>query len=181
TIKHLVGTSHHLFSPLGTLVEVVTTTVDVSERKRAEEEHERLRQLESDLAHLNRLSMMGELAASLAHEVLHPIATASNNALAGTRFLQMNPPNLDQVRAALGYVVRDGDRAKDIVGRMRDHIKKAPPRKEPFDLNEAVSEVIVMVRSAIAQNGITARTRLMNGLAPVQGDRVQLQQVVMNL
>src|SRR5262249_47931670 len=100
---------------------------------------------------------------------------------AGTRFLEMNPPNLDEVRTALGYVVRDVDRAKDIVGRMRDHIKKAPPRKEPFDLNEAVSEVIVMVRSAIAQNGITVRTRLMNGLAPVQGDRVQLQQVVMNL
>jgi len=125
--------------------------------------------------------MMGELAASLAHEVLHPIATARNNARAGTRFLEMSPPNLDEAREALGCVVRDVDRAKDIVGRMRDHIKKAPPRRESFDLNEAVSEVIVMVRSAIAKNRIALGTQLVDGLVPVPGDRVQLQQVIMNL
>jgi C4-dicarboxylate-specific signal transduction histidine kinase len=161
--------------------EGVAFVLDLTERKRAEEEHEKLRQLESDLAHVNRLSIMGELAASLAHEVLHPIATARNNARAGTRFLEMSPPNLDEAKAALGCVVRDADRAKDIVGRMRDHIKKAPPQREPFDLNEAVSEVIVMVRSAIAKNGIAVSTQLMNGLVSVLGDRVQLQQVVMNL
>jgi len=94
----------------------VAFVLDLTERKRAEEEHERLRHLESDLAHVNRLSMMGELAASLAHEVLHPIATARNNARAGTRFLEMSPPNLDEAREALGCVVRDVDRAKDIVG-----------------------------------------------------------------
>jgi signal transduction histidine kinase len=88
---------------------------------------------------------------------------------------------LQEAREALGCVVRDVDRAKDIVGRMRDHIKKSPPRKEPFDLNEAVSEVIVMVRSAIAKNGIAVSTQFADGLVPVQGDRVQLQQVVMNL
>jgi PAS domain S-box-containing protein len=159
----------------------VAFVLDLTERKRAEEEHERLRQLESDLAHVNRLSMMGELAASLAHEVLHPIATARNNARAGTRFLELNPPNLDEVREALNCVVRDVDRARDIVGRMRDHIKKAPRRREPFDLNEAVGEVIVMVRSAIAKNGIAVSTQFADGLVPVQGDRVQLQQVVMNL
>jgi C4-dicarboxylate-specific signal transduction histidine kinase len=132
----------------------------LTERKRAEQEHEKLRQLEPDLAHMNRLSIMGELAASLAHEVLHPIATARGNARAGTRFLDMSPPNLDEARAALGCVVRDVDRARDIVGRMRDHIKKTPPRREPFDLSEAVSEVIVMVRSAIAKNGIAVSTQL---------------------
>src|SRR5215813_8804497 len=100
----------------------VAFVLDLTERKRAEAEHERLRQLESDLAHVNRVSMMGELAASLAHEVLHPIATARNNARAGTRFLEMSPPNLDEVRSALGCVVRDVDRATNIVGRMRDHI-----------------------------------------------------------
>jgi PAS domain S-box-containing protein len=161
--------------------EAVGFVVDLTERKRAEEEHERLRQLESDLAHVNRLSIMGELAASLAHEVLHPIATARNNARAGTRFLEMSPPNLDEAKAALGCVVRDVDRAKDIVGRMRDHIKKAPPRREPFNFNEAVNEVIVMVRSAIAKSGIAVSTRLMDELVPVEGDRVQLQQVVLNL
>ena len=134
-----------------------------------------------DFIHMNRVGMMGELAASLAHEILHPIATARNNARASVRFLEMSPPNLDEVRKALDCVVKDVDRARDIVDRMRDHIKKAPPRREPFDLNEAVSEVIVMVRSAITTNGIAVRTHLKNGLVSVQGDRVQLQQVLENL
>jgi C4-dicarboxylate-specific signal transduction histidine kinase len=141
----------------------------------------RLEQMQSDLAHINRVSMLGEMAASLSHEVLHPIATARNNARAGARFLEMRPPKLDEVSKALDHVVRDVDRATDIIGRMRDHIKKAPPRREPFDLNEAVSEVILMVRSTIARNGIAISTQLMDGLLPVQGDRVQLQQVVLNL
>ena len=125
--------------------------------------------------------MMGELTASLAHEVLHPIATARNNARAGMRFLEMSPPNLDEVREALSCVVRDADRAKDIVGRVRDHVKKAPPRRELFDLNEAASEVIAMVRSATAKNRVSVCTRLMDEPVLVQGDRVQLQQVVENL
>jgi PAS domain S-box-containing protein len=181
TVKYLEANTHHEFSPLGVLLEVVCTNVDVTERKRAQDERERLRQLEADLAHINRLSMMGELAASLSHEILHPIATARNNARAGMRFLEMNPPNLNEVREALGCVVRDADRAKDIVGRIRSQIKRAPPRKERFDLNEAINEVIVMVRSAIAKDAISVSTRLMDGLVPVQGDRVQLQQVLVNL
>jgi PAS domain S-box-containing protein len=161
--------------------EGVAFVLDLTERKRAAEEHEKLRQLESDLAHMNRLSIMGELAASLAHEILHPIATARNNARAGMRFLELNPPNLNEAMEAFSCVVRDVDRTKDIVGRMRDHIKKASPRREPFDLNEAISEVIDMVRSAIAKNRIVVSTYLVDRLLPVPGDRVQLQQVVMNL
>jgi len=161
--------------------EGVAFVLDLTERKQAEEEHERLRQLESDLAHMNRLSIMGELAASLAHEVLHPIATARNNARVGMRFLEMSPPNLGEARAALGCVVRDVDRAKDIVGRMREHIKKASPRRESFDLNESVNEVIVMVQGAAIKSGIAVNTQLIDGPVPVQGDRVQLQQVVLNL
>jgi len=95
--------------------------------------------------------------------------------------LEMSPPNLDEVREALGCVVRDADRAKDIVGRIRNQIKKAPPRKERFDLNEAINEVIVMVRSEIAKNGVSVSARLMDGVVPVRGDRVQLQQVLVNL
>jgi PAS domain S-box-containing protein len=181
TVKHIESTGHPLLSEDGELAEMVATHVDVTERKRAEEEHERLRQLELDLAHVNRMSMMGELAASLAHEMLHPIATARNNARAGMRFLERSPPNLDEVREALACIVRDADRAKDIVGRMRDHIKKEPPRREPFDLHEAIHEVIVMVGSAIDKNRVSVRTRLMDRLNPVRGDRVQLQQVVLNL
>jgi len=181
TVKYLEANTHHEFSPLGVLLEVVCTNVDVTERKRAQDEREQLRQLEADLAHINRVSTMGELAASLSHEILHPIATARNNARAGMRFLEMNPPNLDEAREALGCVVRDADRAKDIVGRIRNQIKRAPPRKMRFGFNEAVNEVIVMVQSAIAKNGISFSTRLMDGLVPVQGDRVQLQQVLVNL
>jgi PAS domain S-box-containing protein len=180
TVKYLESVGHPLLSATGN-VEMIATHIDVTERKRAQAEHERLRQLEADLAHVNRLSIMGELAASLAHDILHPIATARNNARAGMRFLEMSPPDLDEVREALGCVVRDADRAKDIVGRMRDHIKKAPPRHDLFDLNEAINEVIVMVRSAIDKNSVSVHTRLEEGLIPVRGDRVQLQQVIVNL
>jgi PAS domain S-box-containing protein len=181
TVKWVEGTSYHVFSPRGALVEVISTTVDVTERRRAQDEREKLRQLELDFAHLNRVSMMGELAASLSHEILHPIATARNNARAGMRFLEMKPLNLDEIREALACVVRDADRAKDIVGRMRDQIKKAPLRKEHFDLNSAVTEVIVLAQSVIHRNSVTVHTRLAGGLPPVMGDCVQLQQVLLNL
>jgi PAS domain S-box-containing protein len=180
TVRHIEATGNPLFSEDGKLAEMVATHVDVTGRKRAEEEHERLRQLEADLAHVNRVSIMGELAASLAHEILHPIATARNNARAGMRFLEMSPPNLPEVREALACIVRDSDRAKGIVDRMRDHIKKAPARSEPFDLNAAVDEVIEMVQSAIIKNSVLVRATL-NGLPTAHGDRVQLQQVVLNL
>jgi signal transduction histidine kinase len=181
TIKWVEGTSYHVFSPRGTLAEVITTTVDVTERRRAQDEREKLRQLELDFAHMNRVSMMGELAATLSHEILHPIATARNNARAGMRFLEMNPPNLGEVREALGCVVRDADRARDIVGRMRDHIKKAPPRKECFDLNAAINEVLVLAQSVTHRNKVSVQTRLADGLLQVMGDRIQLQQVLLNL
>ena len=157
------------------------TGADVTAAMRAQEEHERLRQLESDLAHMNRLSMMGELAASLAHEITQPIAAARNNARAALNFLDKQAPDLGEVREALGCVVGDANRAGNIIDRIRDHIKKAPPRKHRFDLNEAINEVIVLARSAIAENGVSVQTRLTEGLAPVEGDRVQLQQVILNL
>ena len=147
----------------------------------AEEEHERLRELESHLAHMNRVSVMGELAGSLAHEITQPIATARNNARAAMGFLDRSPPDLSEVREALECIVADADRAGDIIDRIRDQIKKAPPRKGRFDLNQAISEVIVLARSAITKNGVSVQTHLTEGLAPVQGDRVQLQQVVLNL
>ena len=181
TIKHLHSIGHPSYSEAGEFIEVVGITMDVTERKRAEQDHERLRQLEADLAHLNRLSVMGELTASLAHEILHPIAAARNNARAGMRFLELSPPNLGEVTEALACVVRDADRAKDIVDRVRDHIKKAPPREELFDLNQAIDEVIVMVRYAIGKESVLVQTCLKEGMISIRGDRVQLQQVVLNL
>ena len=137
--------------------------------------------MQSDFAHMNRVSMMGELAASLSHEITQPIASARNNASAAQNFLDMQPPDFGEVREALSCVVGDTDRAGDIVDRIRDHIKKTPPRKEHFDLNEAINEVIVLGRSAIIKNGVSVQTRLSEKLYPVLGDRVQLQQVVLNL
>jgi C4-dicarboxylate-specific signal transduction histidine kinase len=147
----------------------------------AKREREKLRQLESDFAHMNRVSMMGELAASLSHEITQPICSARNNARAAQNFLDMQPPDLGEVREALSCVVGDTDRAGDMIDRMRDHIKKTPPRKEQFDLNEAINEVIALGRSAVVKNGVSVQTRLSEGLFPVHGDRVQLQQVVLNL
>jgi PAS domain S-box-containing protein len=180
TVKDLESTGHPLRSAAGEL-EMVVTHIDVTERKRAQEERERLRELESELARVNRLGTMGALTASLSHEILHPIATVRNNARAAMRFLDMSPPNMAEVEEALGSIVRDADRSKDIVDRIRDHIKKAPPRKELFDLQEAIDEVIVMVRDAIDRSRISVRTRLTQGTISVRGDRVQLQQVVLNL
>jgi PAS domain S-box-containing protein len=156
----------------------VAFVVDLTERKQA---GETIRQLEADLAHMNRLSMMGELTASLAHEITQPIATARNNASAALNFLGKQPPDLGQVREALDCVVSDADRAGAIIDRIRDNIKKAPPRKDRFDLNEAINEVIALAQSAITKNAISVQTHFTDALLPVRGDRVQLQQVVLNL
>jgi len=154
---------------------------DVTATIRAQEEHERLRQLESDLSHMNRLSVMGELAASLVHEVTQPIGSARNNARASLNFLGKESPDLGEVREALECVVGDADRARDIIDRIRAHIKKAVPLTERINLNEAISEVIGLARSAIAENGVSVQTQFGEGLGPIEGDRVQLQQVVLNL
>src|SRR6516164_5298148 len=141
----------------------------------------RLQQMQSDFAHMNRVSMMGELAASLSHEITQPMASARNNARAAQNFLDMQPPDLSETREALACVVGDVDRAGDIIDRIREQMKKTPLRKERFDLNAAINEVIVLARSVITRNGVSVQTRLADGLFPVQGDRVQLQQVVLNL
>jgi signal transduction histidine kinase len=124
---------------------------------------------------------MGQLTASIAHEVTQPIASARNNARAALNFLDKMPPDLREVREALGCLVGDADRAGDIISRIRDQIKKAPPRKNRFDLNAAINEVIVLARTVIIRNGVSVQTQLADGLSPVHGDRVQLQQVVLNL
>jgi signal transduction histidine kinase len=124
---------------------------------------------------------MGELAPSLSHEITQPIASARNNARAAQNFLGVQPPDLREVREALACVVGDVDRALDIIDRIREHMKKAPARKQRFDLNAAVNEVIILARSVTNRNGVSVQPRLVDGLPPVVGDRVQLQQVVLNL
>jgi PAS domain S-box-containing protein len=156
----------------------VVFVLDLTERKRVEDA---LRELESELAHMNRVSMMGELAASLAHEITQPIGSAGNNARAALNFLDQQPPDLGEVREALGGIVGDADRAGDIIERIREHIKKAPPREGRFDLSAAINEVIVLARSAMLKNGVSVQIRPADRLLPVQGDRVQVQQVLLNL
>jgi PAS domain S-box-containing protein len=158
--------------------EAVAFVLDLTERKQAEEA---IRKLESDFAHINRVSVMGEMAASLSHEILQPIASARNNAHAARNFLKMRPPDLDETREALASIIADADRARDIIDRIREQMKKAPPRKELFDLNAAIEETIVLARSVTLGNGVSVQIRLAQGLLPVLGDRIQIQQVLLNL
>jgi len=156
----------------------VAFVLDLTERKRAADA---LRALQMELAHANRLATMGQLAASIAHEVNQPIGATRNNAHAALRFLAGDPPNLAEVREALECVVNDTYRAGDIIGRIRDQIKKVPPRKEGVDLNNAIEEVIALVRGELSKNRVSIQTRFAEGLPSVHGDRVQLQQVMLNL
>jgi PAS domain S-box-containing protein len=151
---------------------------DIEDRMRA---LARLDQMQSDFAHMNRVSVMGELVASLSHEIAQPIASVGIYARAAQNFLDMQPADLGEVREALAGIVGNADRAGDIIGRIREQIKKAPPRKERFDLNAAIDEVIELGRGAIIKNRVWVQTRLSEGIFPVHGDRVQLQQVVLNL
>jgi C4-dicarboxylate-specific signal transduction histidine kinase len=133
------------------------------------------------LAHANRVATMGQLTASIAHEIKQPIATARNNARAALNFLDNNPPDVAEVREALSCIVNDADRASDVVDRIGSLFKKAPPRKEVVDLNAAILEVTALTHSEAVKTGVTVRTQLADELPHIQCDRVQLQQVMLNL
>jgi PAS domain S-box-containing protein len=156
----------------------VAFVLDLTERKRAADVR---RELQMALAHENRLATMGQLTASIAHEVNQPIGAARNNAYAALRFLASDPPDLAEVTEALEGVVSDTYRAGDIIGRIRDQVKKVPPRKEGVDLNDAIEEVLALVRGELTKNLVSVRTQLSERLSPAHGDRVQLQQVMLNL
>lgn len=140
-----------------------------------------MREVQTELARANRLATMGQLAASIAHEVNQPIGAARNNAHAALRFLARDPPELAEVNEALECVVTDTYRAGDIISRIRDQVRRAPPRKESIDLNDAIGNVVALARGELSKNGVTVHTQLAQGLPPVHGDRVQLQQVMLNL
>jgi len=181
-VKHLQGIGHPVFSANGDLIEVVGTHVDVTERKRADEERERLRQLEADLAHMNRVTMLGELASSLAHELNQPISAAITSANACLRWLAHNPPDLDRARAAAMRIKDDGSRAAEIIQRLRAFYKTgSPPQRESVDLNEVAREMLALLRNEATRQSISLRTELAQQLPRITADRVQLQQVLMNL
>jgi len=165
--------------------EGVAFVLDLTERKRTEEtlreSERRYREAQMELAHANRVTTMGQLMASIAHEVNQPIAATVMSASAGLRWLAIQPPRLEEARQALGRIVRDGNRASDVIGRIHALIRKAPPRKERLDINETILEIIALTRGEVVKNGISSHIALANGLPLVLGDRIQLQQVILNL
>src|SRR4029077_9547770 len=176
---HVVG--HPVLSPSGDLVEFVGTVMDVTERKRAEQQRESLRQAQADLARVNRVTTMGELTASVAHEVNQPIAAAVTNAKTCLRWLTRDEPDLEEARAAAMRIVNDGTRAAEIIKRIRLLFKKGTSERELVDIKEVIQEMVVLLRAEAMRYSILVRTELEADTPPVMADRVQLQQVLMNL
>jgi PAS domain S-box-containing protein len=176
---HVVA--HPVFDPSGGLVEYVGTVMDVTERKRAEKELEKLLQVQADLAHLSRVTTMGELTASLAHEIKQPISAAAMNAKTCLRWLGRDEPDLPEAREAVSRIVKDVTRAADIIGRISALVKKVTLQRELVDVNELIREMIFLLHSEANRYSISVATELAADLPKVMADRVQLQQVFMNL
>jgi C4-dicarboxylate-specific signal transduction histidine kinase len=165
--------------------EGVAFVLDLTDRKRAEwaarESERRYSLVQMELAHANRVATMGHLSASIAHEINQPIGAAITYANAASHWLDAQPPDLEEVRRALGLIMESNVRAGNVVDRIRALVKKAPPRKDRLEINETVLEVISLIQNEMAKKGISVRTQLAETLPAIQGDRVQLQQVILNL
>jgi C4-dicarboxylate-specific signal transduction histidine kinase len=165
--------------------EGVAFVLDLSERKRAEAEardsERRYREVQSELAHANRVDTLGQLAASVTHEVSQPIAATITNAQAALRWLSAQPPGVEEARQSVSRIVSDGNRAAEVLGGIRELIRKAPPRKETVDVNKAIREVIELTRGEAWKHGASVKMKLADRLPLIEGDRVQLQQVLLNL
>jgi C4-dicarboxylate-specific signal transduction histidine kinase len=165
--------------------EGVAFVLDLTDSKKAElalrESEQRHRELQLELAHANRVSAIGQLSLSIAHEVTQPITAAVLSAESALRWLSAEPPNIAEAQERLGRIAEDVKRVHEIVDRIRSFIKKAPPRRDALAINEAILEVVALTRHEAVKNRVSVETRLTEGLPPVQGDRVQLQQVVLNL
>jgi PAS domain S-box-containing protein len=176
---HTVG--HPVLSNIGDLEGFVGSSTDITERKSAEQEREKLRQLEADMAHTNRVSTLGEMAASLAHEIKQPIAAAITSANSCIEWLAHEPPNLDRARAAAARIDRYGNRAAEIIDRIRSFYKKSPPQRELVDVNGIIHEMLTLLKGEADRYSVAMRTDLSVELPKITVDRVQLQQVFMNL
>jgi C4-dicarboxylate-specific signal transduction histidine kinase len=163
----------------------VAFVLDLSERKRAETEarevEQRYREMQASLAHANRLATVGQLAASIAHEINQPIAAATFSAQAATHWLRAQPPVLDEVQQALDRIVTVTTRAGDVLNRIRGLVKKAPQHQDLLRINEAIIEVVELSRSELTKKAVSVQLSLSKQLPRLHGDRVQLQQVMLNL
>jgi PAS domain S-box-containing protein len=162
----------------GSSAEGVGFVLDLTDRKRVERAYA---QVQMELAHANRVATMGQLSASIAHEISQPIGAVLSYANAASHWLDAQPPNLEEVRRDLGLITESGVLGCEVIDRIRALVKKAPPRKDRLEINEAILEVIALIRNEMANNGISVRTQLAETLPAIQGDRVQLQQVILNL
>jgi PAS domain S-box-containing protein len=178
SLRFLRTIGHHTSGEMGYYVGI---TMDVTDRKRAEEERERLRQLEADLSHINRVNMMGELAAALAHEIKQPIAAAAANAGACLGFLHGEHPDILEAREAASGTIGCARRAAEIMDHVRSRFKKNFPQREAVDVNELIREISLLLKNDIRRNSVTVRLELAENLPEIAGDRVQLEQVLMNL
>ena len=178
SIKHIHAMGHPVFDASGTVTEYVGTVMDITERKRAEEE---LHTAREELTRASRVVTMGELTASIAHEVNQPLTAVVTNADAGLRWLAGATPNLEEARAALGRIKRDGNRASDVIARIRMLVKKSGTEKEMLEMNEVIQETVALAQGELRRKSVALRTELAGDLPLVQGDRVQLQQVLLNL
>jgi PAS domain S-box-containing protein len=179
TIRFVRAIGHHNRS--GEMGYYVGITMDITERKKAEQEREKLRQLEADLAHINRVNTMGELAAALAHEIKQPIAAAVANAGACLGFLEGQRPDILEAREAASGTIGSARRAAEIIDHVRSLFKKSFPQREPVEVNELIREVALLLHNDIRRNSVAVHLELAENLPEVAGDRVQLEQVLMNL
>jgi PAS domain S-box-containing protein len=178
TIRHMHSVSHPVFNESGALIEYVGTVVDTTECKRAEEA---ARSAQSELAHAARALTLVELTASIAHEVNQPLGAIVADGQACLRLLARDEPDIEEVREAVGCMISDAMRARKVIRRIRALLKKKAPEKSPLDINEALQEVIALTAGELGKNQVLLRTELEADLPPVRGDRVELQQVLLNL
>jgi PAS domain S-box-containing protein len=172
--RWFLGRSVPLRDKRGKVVRWYGVATDIQDRKRAEE-------LQAELAHMNRVSTMGELVASISHELAQPITATTNNAKASLRWLQRDPPDLTQVRKGTESIIEAGTFATEIINRLRSLYKKAPPKRELVAINEVIGEMVLLLRGEANEYSVSIRTDLAADLPRITGDRVQLQQVLMNL
>jgi PAS domain S-box-containing protein len=178
TVKHLHSVGHPVLDDSGNLVQFVGSSTDITERRQAEEA---LRQAQADLARISRITTMGELTASLAHEVNQPIAASVTDANTCLRWLNRDHPDLEEAREAASRTVKDATRAAEIISRIRLLFKKVSPQWESVDMNEIIREMLALMISDMSRRSISVRLELAEDLPQITGDRVQLQQVLMNL